>query len=268
MRFEEVIHGKIYDLGHSLDRGTPVWPTHPPFFMTLNNRHGDVPDLMDCGFGSANEVIMTSGHHSTHIDALGHISDHGVLHGNVKAADIQHGKGQQRGLLTHGVETIEPILRRGVLLDIPSLKGKFHLEAGEPVTADDLIASCEKQRVEVKSGDCVLIRTGWSQFWNNPDLYLNKDGNLPGPNMSAGKWLADKQIFLAGSDTIVFEQRLAEAPGLPVHQELIARNGIHLVACLNLEQLAQDEIYTFLFITMPLKITGATGSPIRPIAIV
>jgi kynurenine formamidase len=269
LRFEEIIHGKKYDLGFSLDKATPVWPSHPPFFMTLNNRHGDVPDPRNCGYGSANEIIIMSGHHSTHIDALGHVSDCGVLHGNVTATDIQHGKGQQRGLTSHGVEAIEPVMRRGVLLDIPTLKGKGRLDAGEPVMADDLSAAAEAQQVTVQPGDCVLIRTGWAQHYeNNQSAYLAQEGGLPGPDVSAGLWLAEKKVFLAGSDNIVFEQVVPGSPGLPVHQELIARNGIHIVECLNLEDLAKDRVYEFLFIAIPLKITGATGSPIRPIAVV
>ncbi|WP_274650912.1 cyclase family protein [Paenibacillus humicola] len=268
MRFQDVLSGKKYDLGHPLDRGTPVWPSHPPFFMTLNNRHGDVPDASNCGYGSANEVIVTSGHHSTHIDALGHISSHGALYGDVAAADVQRGRGQQRGLVSHGVETIEPIVRRGIMLDIPLLKGKSHLEAAEPVTEGDLQAAAGKQDVSVQAGDCVLIRTGWSRFYGDKNVYLAGGGGLPGPDITAAKWLAGKGIFLTGSDTIVYEQMVPDGPGLPVHQELIARCGIHLIECLNLEELAADQVYEFLFVCIPLKITGATGSPVRPVAIV
>jgi kynurenine formamidase len=269
LQIQDLINSKCYDLGHSLDRETPIYPSHPPFYMTLGNRHGDIKGIFgDCGYGSANEVIVTSGHHSTHIDSLAHISDYGTLFGDIKAEDVQKGVGFQRGFTKHGVETIQPIIRRGVMLDIPVLKGRNCLEIAEPVTDKDLQDAIEAQKVQIEKGDCILIRTGWSQHWKDKQMYLGGNGGIPGPDMSAAKWLLKHNVFLAGSDTIAFELRSPEEPSLPVHQELIARNGVHLIECLNLEELSQDNVYEFLFIAIPLKITGATGSPIRPIALV
>lgn len=269
MKYKELINSKCYDLSHSLDRSTPVLASHPPFFMTLNNRHGDISEIFgDCGYGSANEVIITSGHHSTHIDALGHVSDYGKLFGDIEASEVQKGVGLQRGLTRHGVENIDPIVRRGVLLDIPLLKGRSCLNAAEAVTAEDLQQAASQQGVTIEPGDCVLVRTGWSVYWNDHNTYLGGNGGLPGPDLSAAKWLANNKVFLAGSDTIPFEVRTPGVKELPAHQELISKNGIHIIECLNLEELSQASVYEFLFVAIPLKITGATGSPIRPVALV
>lgn len=269
MKYKELLDSNCYDLSHPLDRQTPVLPAHPPFFMTLNNRHGDINGFFgECGYGSANEIIVTSGHHSTHIDALGHVSDYGKLFGGIEATDVQKGLGLQRGLTKNGVENINPIIKRGILLDIPLLKGKTCLDAAERITEADLKEALSKQKISIEPGDCVLIRTGYSKFLADPDIYMGIKTGLPGPDISAAVWLATKKVFLAGSDTIPFEVRIPGIKELPVHQELIAKNGIHIIECLNLEELAQDKHYEFLFIALPLRITGATGSPIRPIALV
>ena len=268
MKFHDVLGSKCYDLGQAMERDIPIWPSHPPFFMTISLRHGDIEDPSGCGYGGANEVIMTSGHHSTHIDALSHISTHGKLYGDVNVADIQKGAGPKRGMTVHGVENIPPIVKRGILLDIPRLKGKDHLSAAEVISSNDLQQAAERQNVAIKEGDCVLVRTGWTKFWHDRDAYIGMETGLPGPDLEAAKWLADQKIFLTGSDTLPYEVRKPQVPGLPVHQELINKNGIYIVECLNLEELAADQVYEFLYVAIPLKITGATGSPIRPIALV
>lgn len=267
MRFKELLQGQIYDLGHMMEKSMPVFPSHPPFFMTLNNRHGDIEGMFGCGFGSANEVIVTSGHHSTHIDALSHVSFEGDLYGGVRAADVQKGEGLQRGFVQRGVEEIGPIVRRGLLLDIAAWKGVDALAPGEAVSADDLEACAAAQQVSIGAGDCVLLRTGWATYWENTELFLGHQGGMPGPDLGAARWLADCGILLAGSDTIAFEVRRAGS-SMDVHMELIARRGIPIVESLNLEELSRDGIHEFLFIALPLKIQGATGSPIRPVAIV
>ena len=71
--------------------------------------------------------------------------------------------------------------------------------------------------------------------------------------------------FAAGSDTVAFER---VPSGMAVHVHLLVESGIHIIEALNLEQLAADRVYEFLFIGIPMKIRGATGSPLRPLAIV
>ena len=78
------------------------------------------------------------------------------------------------------------------------------------------------------------------------------------------RWLAEKGIVLTGSDTMSFEQ--VPSPHLG-HLELIRRRGISIIKQANLEELAADRIYEFLLIVLPLKLVGATASPVHPIAI-
>jgi kynurenine formamidase len=125
--------------------------------------------------------------------------------------------------------------------------------------------------VTVGPGDAVLIRTGWPvSHFHSEELMLGLASGVPGPDESAARWLAERSVRVAGDDTIAFE---CLAPGmghtrLPVHVILLVESGIHIVELLDLEALARDRVYEFWFIAAPLKIVGATGSPLRPLALV
>ena len=254
--------GRVYDLGQPLFPGMPVSNFHPPYIFSLIVRHGDQVHPNCCE--ASNEVVILSGHTGTHLDALGHVAEHGRLVGGQSATEAQRGG---RGLTTLGIETVAPIVARGVLLDVPAYCGVDALAGGEPVTAEDLDAVATRQGTEVGPGDVVLIRTGWIRHWADPATYRGDQTGEPGPDASAAEWLAARQVRAAGSDTIAFEARPAGQAALAAHAILIARHGIHILELVNCEELARDGAYTFLFIATPLKIVGATGSPVRPIAL-
>jgi len=262
-----VIAGKhrVYDLGRPLEAGTPVAPGHPNFRMALMRRHGDV--VRRDGSSSANELISTSGHTGTHIDALAHFSRAGVLHGGDDAYEASTG-GRFK---IHGAETIAPIVSRGVLLDVAAAEGSAALEPGRAITAGDVVKTAEQHGVEIRRGDAVLFLTGWpvDRYLDEP-AYVGWPTGVPGPDVSAALWLAERGIHVAGSDTIAFEWLAAGAGHghLPVHVTLLVDSGIHIIEVLDLEELAADKVYEFLFICSPLKLVGATGSPVRPLALV
>ncbi len=255
---------RVYDLAQPLEAATPTSPTHPPFRMALYARHGDF--VRDDGFSGANELITMSGHAGTHIDAFCHVSHEGLLHGGIDAREAAVG-GRFRAL---GVETIAPIVCRGVLLDAAAAVGKATLEPGHRVTAAELETACQKENVEVREGDAVLVRTGWPVGrFNSPAAFLGFDDGVPGPDDSAARWLAEKKAPVTGADTFAYEW-LAPRAGLsrlPVHLILLFEHGIHIIEMMNLEDLARDRVYEFLFVAAPLKLVGATGSPVRPLAV-
>lgn len=254
---------RIYDLGQPLENGMPQSPNHPPFRLALTRRHGDMvrPD----GSSAAAEMIVTGGHVGTHIDAFAHVSFEGRLFGGADAAQAQTG-GRFR---VHGVETIAPIAGRGVLLDVAGAKGRKVLEPGYAVTAEDLQSTAAAAGIVPRAGDAVLIRTGWASLWADRDAFIGHDTGVPGPNEEAARWLVDRGVRLAGSDTIAFEV-IPAGEGhrlLPVHRLLLVQAGVHIVETLNLEELAAAGVHEFLFFASPLRIVGGTGSPIRPVAI-
>jgi kynurenine formamidase len=255
---------RMIQLDHPLQKGMPIYPTHPPFHITLNNRHGDIH--RGCGFSSSNELIITSTHTSTHIDALSHVSENGMLHGGVDAAKAQQGTDLFK---EHGVETIAPIFRRGVLLDIARLRKVDVLAPAEEITVADLEGALRAAKVSINPGDVILLRTGWTKHWTDSRKYLGLDSaGTPGVAAPGAEWLAAKKPFAVGNDTAGFEQIVQTDITMDAHRILIAQNGIHIIENLDLEELAQCGRADFAFVTLPLRIKGATGSPLRPVALV
>jgi kynurenine formamidase len=242
----------------------PHYSTHPPYLFSLTKKHGDL--VLDGEVSPAADAITFGGHVGTHIDALCHFSCGGRLYGGIEVLGRQSYAG---GVEPLSVETIAPILRRGVLLDVAG-----HLEMDalpvdfeiSPTHLED-IAKCQKVAIEPK--DVVLLRTGWAQFFDDPRRFITGGKGAapagPGPGLGAARWLSERGVFCAGSDTVAFEK---VPSGMPVHVHLLVESGIHIVEMLNLEELARDRVYEFLFIAAPLKIRGGTGSPIRPLAVI
>jgi kynurenine formamidase len=237
----------------------PHYPTHPPFLFSLSKKHGDY--LAPGEVSSAADAFTLGGHVGTHIDALCHFSRGGKLHGGLEAAGVQS---YSAGVWRLSIDTVAPILRRGVLLNIAGQLGVEALPVDFTITPHHLDTAALDQRIEIQPGDVVLLRTGWGQFWAEPARYLS-EVHGPGPEEPAARWLSDHAIFAAGSDTIAFEK--VPAPSLPVHVHLLVEKGIHIMEALNLEELAQARVHEFLFVAAPLKIRGGTGSPIRPFAL-
>ena len=256
---------RVYDLAHPLEAATPTSPNHPPFRMALMRRHGDT--VRADGASAANELFTMGGHTGTHKDALAHVSSHGRLHGGVDAGEASRGG----RFTTLGIDTVAPIVCRGLLLDVPALLGTPQLEPAHAITADELERCCERQGVEVGAGDAVLVRSGWPVGrWQDPVAFVGHATGVPGPDQSAARWLAARGVRVTGADTIAYE-RLAPGAGhslLPVHTILLVEHGIHIIEVMDLEGLARDAVHEFRFIAAPLKMVGATGSPVRPLALV
>jgi kynurenine formamidase len=255
--------GRVYDLGHPLEPNMPVSPNHPGFRMALLRRHGDM--VRADGGSAANEMIMLGGHTGTHLDALAHVSHDGRLYGGVDAATAQRG-GRFQQL---GVETVEPIVCRGVLLDVAGFRGVESLPPGEPIGADELRRVAQAEGVELPRGGVVLVRSGWASHWGDPATYLGQASGVPGPDVSAAEWLAAAGLRATGHDSMAYEH-LPPGAGhalLPVHRVLLVEHGVHIVENVDMQQLAADRVYEFLFVCLPLQFVGATGSPVRPIAI-
>lgn len=251
-----VTGAKLYDLAQPYFVGMPHYPTHPPFLFSLTRAHGEYPGPE--GHSSSAEAIGLGGHVGTHIDALCHFSYRGKLYGGV---DVSQAYSSGHGHLT--VDTIAPIVRRAVLLDIAGQQGVAALAADFEVKPEHLEAAA--RGVEIRRGDVVLLRTGWANYFAEPRKFV-AEGHGPGPSIDGARWLSGRGVFAAGSDTLAFEK--IPLPTMPVHVHLLVESGIHIMECLNLEEIAAARVREFLFVAAPLKIRGATGAPMRPLALV
>jgi kynurenine formamidase len=255
---------EVFDLGRPIFVGMPQSLNHAPFRMTLERRHGDM--VRADGSSAANEIIVTGAHVGTHIDALCHVSVEGRLYGGLDAHDVQLG-GSFSSL---GAETISPIVRRGLLLDVAGALGMASCPPAYEVTETDLEASVVASGVTPRKGDVLLVRTGWGRLFDEGAAYLGTESGVPGPGAVGARWLSAHEPFAVGSDTIAFEH-LPPGRGhekLPAHTHLLVEAGIHIIEALDLEALAAARVGEFLFVCAPLKIVGATGSPVRPLAFV
>lgn len=256
---------RTYDLSRPYAIGMPQSPTHPVYQHYLPLRHGDVP--LENGGSAANDLIVMGTHVGTHMDALVHISQDGKLHGGLDAATEQAGG----RFPTHGIDQVTPGLARGVLLDVPAALGIDRCEAAYEITPDDLDATLAVQGVDFGPGDVPLVRSGWGSRWHEGrEVYVGRESGVPGVSEAGARWLADRQPRAAGADSIAFEHLPAGKghANMPAHRVLLVESGINIIETLNLEELSNDGVYEFTLVLAPLPLVGATGSPIRPLALV
>ena len=203
----------------------------------------------------------------THIDALCHVAYEGWLYnGRSEAAVTRHGAS------VDAIETLKDgLVGRGVLLDVPAVRGVDWLEPGEHVFSEDLERAERRHGVSVQEGDILLVRTGHVRRlaecgpWNTPE---HKAGLHP----SAMEFVGQRGVAALGSDgNNDTAPSSTEGVGFPIHVLAIAAMGIHLLDYLQLEDLREacerTGRWEFMFTAAPLRIVGGTGSPLNPVAV-
>lgn len=267
----QIKSGKTYDLSveyfvgmpsfHSLgDPGYQYWLTHTPRGTIVDNPNG-LGEKMNQKVSYTGDAISMYTHMGTHIDALNHFGLNGKIWNGFTPEEYLGDKGWKKT----GAETIPPIIARGVLIDVETFKGP--LPENYRISANDLQEALNKQGITLEKGDIVLIRTGQAQHYENADHYLH---NYPGISLDAVTWLVeDQEVMLLGADNLSFEAFPPERTDnwVPVHTYLLAEKGVMFIEQLFLEELSKDKVYEFAFIAASLKLRGASGSPMRPIAI-
>src|ERR1700722_6756862 len=164
-----------------------------------------------------------------------------------------------------GIEHAPPMITRGVLFDVG---GASHLPPGQTVMPDDLKRAADAGGFTVEAGDIALIRTGWGRYFGTDNArYLEGE---PGIDVPAAKWLIDQGIAAIGADNMAVEvlPNPDKTIMMPVHQFCLAECGVYLIENLMLEEMAQDKVHAACFILLATKFRGATGSPVRPIAMI
>lgn len=221
------------------------------------------------GFGFADDSLFLFLQGGTQWDALAHIFRDGKMYNGFSAAEVS-----SKGARVGGVEHMPTVVSRGVLLDIPRLRGVAALEPGEAIGPAELDAAIDAQGVRVEAGDVLLIRTGdMGNRRGRPGWDGFSAGDAPGLSLLTAPWLHDRQVAAVATDTWGVEVRPNELEGTfqPLHLILIVSMGLLVGEIWNLDALAadcaQDGCYEFLFVGPPLVIPGAVGSPVNPQAI-
>ena len=260
-----VSEGRVVELSTTFGRDMPQG--NPDAFYGFRVTQYRTPKALTSkaspGFDFSMDVITASPHLGTHVDGLAHISCHGQMYGGHELADVYGDFGWR----ANGMEHSRPIIGRGVLLDIPRAKGVAHLPDRYEITPADVRAALEAQGTGLRPGDSALVRTGWYKAWyeSDPDTYF---ASQPGVGPDAALWLYDQGMALLGTDTSGTEVIPMPDPERTTHGVMIVERGVHLIEIMDLEVVADEGLYEFLFICLPLRITGATGSWIRAVAVV
>lgn len=253
--------GRLYDLGLEINERMPQGARGS--FVPFSRAFSVTPEGTDAGgsFSFAAEVIIGTQHTSTHIDALIHVQSEGRIYGGARASESRNDQGWTR----FGMETVPPIVGRAVLLDVASQHGVDALPDGYEITAEDLQAACAAASVRIRTGDVVLVRTGKvREFFSNPAKFETAQ---PGVGPTAAIWLYEHGMALLGTDTTGTEPVPYPEPTSTTHEAMLVDRGVHLLENLYLDELAGDGVIESAFVCLPLKLTGATGSWVRPIAI-
>jgi len=256
----ELSDARVIDLEQPRFAGMPMFPANTPnYTFMLHRRHERGLESRTSAAG----MILTADHAGTHVDALCHQAEDMHMFGGVAVTAANQDPGGVRVL---SAEALPPIVRRGVLIDLVEARGD-RLPHRYLVERAELEAAAERQAVAVRPGDVLLIRTGWGAAWQDPD-YISGGGMA----RSSGEWAVERGVYAVGADNMSWDlpgyvdQVLGHS--LPNHTLLLARAGILIFENLILEDLAASGAREFLFVSLPLKLVGATGSPTRPVAII
>ncbi len=251
--------GEVVELGNELHSGIPLGSRQFDMFVKptamnpASNRRGSNEEL----------VVTELGQVGTQLDGFAHQSIGDTFYNCVRVSEVL----TRDGFTRLGIENVGMLMTRGVLLDIAALKGVEILDEDYAITIEDLEQALEQADLTLQPGDAVIINTGWGRLWERDvERFL---GPAPGLSVAAAEWIAAQDPMIVGADNQPVEVMPHPDPAvsLPVHQIMLAVNGIHILERLRLEELVEREVYEFAFVMQPLRIRGATGSTVAPAAI-
>jgi kynurenine formamidase len=221
--------------------------------------------------GSDRFAVAYHGIAHTHLDSLAHVHYDGVFYNGYRpdADAVEKAGGHARNSI---INVKNGIFTRGILIDLPRLKGVPYLEPDTPILASDIEAWEKIAGVKVSTGDALFIRTGrWARRAALGPWDASRTGRRPGPSASMIPWLKARDIALLGGD-VPPSPAPSDVPGQPgpVHDFALVSLGVHLFDNCDLEALAEAAAsrkrWEFLLTVAPLPIRGGTGSPVNPIA--
>ena len=252
--------GQVFELGHRLEEGMPLQNTRTFELHTKRT----APLAGSNRRGSNEEIVLAEiGQVGTQFDGFAHQTIGDSLYNCFKIDDIA----TRNGFSKLGIENIGALMTRGVLLDIAALKGVEMLPDTYEITVADLQQALQRQQLTLQPGDAVLLHTGWGRLWGKEnERYMRTN---PGVDVAGSEWLARQDVMLIGADTAPVNVTPSPDAKLsnPIHQIALVVNGVFLLENLRLDELAAQRAYEFALIVEPLKLVGATGSTVAPIAV-
>lgn len=273
-----VKYGKVFTLGHILDseKENPAYPDTDKFkkFTTQDKSSYEIGKVLpeNGGLEFTEETILMSTHGTTHCDALGHSWFNDKMYNGNPSTNSIH------GLKKLSIAPIgeNGIVGKSVLIDICRYKNLDNLPMDYEITLDDILETAKFQDIKIEKKDIILIRTGiLNVFYEKGEKYYFENFNEPGLTYSKKliKWFDDMEIPVYATDTLTNEiyNPNSHKEQLSLHAALSRNLGIIFIETLDLEKYSkdcyEDKKYDGLFVSSPLKIIGASASPINPLII-
>lgn len=261
--------GRVYDLGTVRSHDMPLWSGHPAFRVLNYKWHGDTEDVTPPGT-LLNDLVMTTTHAGTHMDALNHIGEireGKIILGENTPADETR---EWWGCNWMDASKFHPVILRAVILDMLKYKGgvdtggEVTLPRKYEITPEDIKGCMEKHNITVRPDEpaAFLIRTGMIKYFHKKAD--NYGGDAAGPGVPAEEYMVSIGARVTGSDTVSYEKMLVGEH--TVHRWMMQR-GIIMNEVLDLEEICADGITEGVYIACPLKLKGASASLIDPIVI-
>jgi len=263
---------RVYDLSIDYFVGMPsfqaagdpsyqIYMSHTPEGTVVDNLNGVGKEINQrvCYSG---DVIFMYTHTGTHIDSLNHFGVDGQIYNGFTPQEHLGSRHWTKG----GADQIPPIVARGVMLDIAKSKGVDCLPPSYAISVADCEQELARTGLTLGPGDVAMVRTGRMRYWPDGSKTL---GNPPGLSLEAARWLTAQGIVVIGADQECVEVGPSqhEDNWLPGHCHFLAEAGVPMLELVNLEELSSDDVNEFCLIAAPIRLRGATGSPIRPLAL-
>jgi kynurenine formamidase len=238
-----------------------IWMTHTPRGTVIDTAGGISAELAE-KYSYCGDAVTMYTHTGTHMDMLNHFGYHGRFW---NGWDPNQHLGS-RHWIKGGPENYPNIVARGIVLDVARHHGVACLPDSYVITAKDCIDTAAAQGINFQKGDIVMIRTGRMTKWPNGSEFAD---NSPGIGLEAARFLCeDAGAMVIGGDNDSLEVDPSdEGTYFPVHSYMFATAGAPIIESLWLEEIAEARVYEVAFMGGPMKLSGATGSPMRPLAI-
>jgi len=247
--------------------GLTVSLVHNPLTDKADDNTSPFEHTMNAGFTTDTYRVSYHGYSHSHLDALCHILYKDQTYNGYARADVNTAKGCTKLSIDN---LKQGLITRGVLIDIPRLKGVEYLEPGTAIYQEDVEAWEKMAKVKIASGDAILLRTGrWARRAKVGPWAVGR--NAAGFHASIIPWIKARGVAIVGSDAASeVTPTLVAGVNLPVHTLLITALGINILDNQDLERLAETAAklkrWEFMITINPMPITGGTGSPLNTIA--
>jgi kynurenine formamidase len=256
--------GKVYSLGITVSSTTPAYPPRTcSIYIVQPGQAGSSEGLGPTHTTYNDDILSCWNGIGTQIDGLGHIGVGDRYYNGLKWGEIA----DMGGLKKLGVDTVPPIVARGVVLDMAGHLGVDVVKEGTAFNRAEIDAAAKKQGVEIRQGDVVIFHTGWlSLIDKDPKRFATAE---PGLGREGARYLVSKGVVAIGADTwaveaIPFEQG---AGVFEVHQILLPMSGTYILENINTAELVKDKAWEFLFVLGQNKYKGAVQAMINPVGI-